>query len=294
MNSNEWPLVFFTLFSQASAGIMLTATLLLFLLKEDGTLAGSEFRRVAALIALGLMGLALMISFLHLSRPHASVFAISNLGDSWLSREIVLAGIFFLFTGLVYLVPGPAGNNWAGALMIASGFVGLVLVFSMVRLYMIPTVPVWNNPSTPLAFFSSTVLLGTMFSLVVIGWLANRAGHMGFPTGHGQDHGHSVTCRGAPATGKHPVCLVRAKPGGRQFPPSRIAGHNQGGPGCIAGGRPGGHRNLVQQGPALAGTLLLVHHCRRRVFYGGADRAVSFLCLLLPPGHLIGHHGQTT
>jgi anaerobic dimethyl sulfoxide reductase subunit C len=183
MNSNEWPLVFFTLFSQASAGIMLTATLLLFLLKEDGTLAGSEFRRVAALIALGLMGLALMISFLHLSRPHASVFAISNLGDSWLSREIVLAGIFFLFTGLVYLVPGPAGNNWAGALMIASGFVGLVLVFSMVRLYMIPTVPVWNNPSTPLAFFSSTVLLGTMFSLVVIGWLANRAGHIGFPQG---------------------------------------------------------------------------------------------------------------
>lgn len=181
MNSNEWPLVFFTLFSQASAGIMLVSTLMLFLLKEDIHAAGVEFRRTAALLALVLMGLALMVSFLHLSRPHASVFAMSNLGASWLSREIILAGVFFFFTALVYLVPGPAMGKWPSALMIASGFVGLILVYSMVRLYMIPTVPAWNNPSTPLAFFSSTLLLGALASLVVIGYLANRSVQADFP-----------------------------------------------------------------------------------------------------------------
>jgi anaerobic dimethyl sulfoxide reductase subunit C len=181
MNSNEWPLVFFTLFSQASAGIMLASALMLFLLKGDGNASGAELRRTAALFALVLMGMALMISFLHLSRPHASVFAISNLGASWLSREIILAGVFFLFTALVYLMPGIAGGKWSSAMLIASGVAGMVLVYSMVRLYMIPTVPAWNNPATPLAFFSSTLLLGAMISLGVMAYLATRSGHPDFP-----------------------------------------------------------------------------------------------------------------
>lgn len=180
MNSNEWPLVFFTLFSQASAGIMLTASLALLLLREDGPVIGMELRRMVVLLALMLMGVALLISFLHLSRPQASVFAMSNLGSSWLSREIILAGVFFACTAMVYFFPGTAGSKWSSVLVAVSGLLGLVLVFSMARLYMIPTVPAWNNPTTPLAFFSSTLVLGAMISLGVMIFLANRTGEPGF------------------------------------------------------------------------------------------------------------------
>lgn len=181
MNSNEWPLVFFTLFSQASAGIMLAVCMMYFLMRADAASAWVEYRRTAAMVALVLMGMALVISFLHLSRPLASVFAVTNLQVSWLSREIILAGIFFLLTAILLLFQGNAAGRWGEFLTAGSGLVGLLLVYSMVRLYMIPTVPVWNNPSTPLAFFSSTLLLGTLAGLVVMVFLAGRAGHADLP-----------------------------------------------------------------------------------------------------------------
>lgn len=58
-------------------------------------------------------------------------------------------------------------------ILIAFGIlVGLFLVYTISRLYMLRTVPVWNNPSTPVTFFLTSLLLGfnTLFcGLVSLG-----------------------------------------------------------------------------------------------------------------------------
>jgi anaerobic dimethyl sulfoxide reductase subunit C (anchor subunit) len=48
-------------------------------------------------------------------------------------------------------------------LFILGGMIaGLALVYGISRLYMLRTVPAWNNPGTPAAFFTTTFLLGTV------------------------------------------------------------------------------------------------------------------------------------
>lgn len=174
MNGNEWPLVFFTLFSQASWGIVITGGLLL-IAKQQDPLSAEPLRRLTA-FSLVLMGLALLLSFLHLSRPHISVYSLNNLGSSWLSREIVFALGFFSFLALtsILLRFHIAKQGVSTLAFMAAGIAGFLLVFSMVRLYMIPTVPSWNHPATPLAFFNSSLLLGGILSLLALVYMAHR------------------------------------------------------------------------------------------------------------------------
>ncbi len=174
MNGNEWPLVFFTLFSQASWGILITGGLLL-VAKQQLGLSAEPLRMLTA-FSLVLMGLALLLSFLHLSRPHISVYSLHNLGSSWLSREIVFALGFFSLLVLAFVLmrfklakPGVPTLAYVAACV-----AGFLLVFSMVRLYMIPTVPSWNHPGTPLSFFNSSLLLGGILSLLALVYMAYR------------------------------------------------------------------------------------------------------------------------
>jgi anaerobic dimethyl sulfoxide reductase subunit C (anchor subunit) len=43
-----------------------------------------------------------------------------------------------------------------------AALIGLVLVFSMSRVYMLPTEPAWNSWTTPISFFATTFLLGAL------------------------------------------------------------------------------------------------------------------------------------
>ncbi len=176
MNSNEWPLILFTLFSQAGAGILVFGILLLN--RSDGMQAATDPRRVLILTAMVLSGLALAIAFLHLGRPLQSVYALSNTGSSWLSREIILVAALFGLLLLASLLPFNTlwGTGTGKALTGLAAVTGLLLVYSMARLYMISTVPAWNTAWTPVGFFNSSLLLGSMASLLVIAWLLPRGG----------------------------------------------------------------------------------------------------------------------
>jgi anaerobic dimethyl sulfoxide reductase subunit C (anchor subunit) len=54
-----------------------------------------------------------------------------------------------------------------------TGLIGLILIFCMSRLYMLPTVPPWNHAATPVSFYLTAFLLG---SLAVGCVLALRSG----------------------------------------------------------------------------------------------------------------------
>jgi DMSO reductase anchor subunit len=172
MNNNEWPLVFFTLLSQTSVGLVISMILLPILSRNSGFLGGIQLRQSLILAGMILAALALLFSFLHLAKPFHAVHAFSNLSGSWLSREILFASLYLVllavcFSSLKFGIPAPALSR---LMMITCGSAGLLLIWSMARIYMIPTIPTWNSPSTPIAFFSSAFLLGMPLLLALLTW----------------------------------------------------------------------------------------------------------------------------
>ncbi|TVR41048.1 MAG: hypothetical protein EA394_06800 [Bacteroidia bacterium] len=176
MNGNDWPLVFFTLISQISVGILLSGFFLWISLKNSDASSLEIFKKLLLIAGLGTMVVALILSFLHLANPQHAIYAFSNLRASWLSREIILASMYLLtlaicFASLQYNIPH---RNLFGPIFLASLIFGIFLVWSMARVYMIPTVPLWNTPATPIAFFHSTIILGAGATLVILSLLASK------------------------------------------------------------------------------------------------------------------------
>jgi len=175
MSSNEWPLVFFTMLSQISVGILIGMLILWITIRNMETETAESLKRILLLTAMGSMGVALLLSFLHLSMPQHAVYAMSNVRTSWLSREILLASLFLLtlilcYTSARYSLPH---RNLFNQLFLASLIVGLVFMWAIPKVYMIPTVPLWDTPSTPIAFFNTALMLGGGVALVVTAMLAS-------------------------------------------------------------------------------------------------------------------------
>lgn len=165
MELHEWALVIFTTIMQMAVGaFVLVGGIHLFAARRY-TVETADKLSDRALIAIGpVVVLALLATFFHLGNPLNAPRAISNFGSSWLSREIVLA-LVFTVGGAVFAfmqwrkVATPAVRN-AIALVVAA--VGLVLVYAMAAIYLLPTVPAWNTIVTPISFYITTFLLGAL------------------------------------------------------------------------------------------------------------------------------------
>jgi anaerobic dimethyl sulfoxide reductase subunit C (anchor subunit) len=110
--------------------------------------------------------LAVAVSFFHLGSPSRALHILNNLKSSWLSREILFLAIFVTLMALL------AALEWWRIrmqsiqcfLVFVGGLSGVGLIFSMSRLYMLPTVPVWNSFFTPASFFAVSFLLGNQLA----------------------------------------------------------------------------------------------------------------------------------
>jgi anaerobic dimethyl sulfoxide reductase subunit C (anchor subunit) len=117
----------------------------------------------------------MLASLLHLGSPLSAPRAVSNFATSWLSREI-LSGVIFAVLGVLYAALqwfklGPQILRTVVAWLAA--LVGILLVFSMSRVYMLPTQPAWNSLATPVSFFTTTLLLGSL--ALGVSFVANYA-----------------------------------------------------------------------------------------------------------------------
>jgi anaerobic dimethyl sulfoxide reductase subunit C (anchor subunit) len=172
MHGNHWSLIIFTLLAQTAAGTIILGSIGRHLFKNSARPFTTEpvFRR-SLILSSALMLTAASASFFHLGTPLHAIYVLGNLGASWLSREILsvimFTGILCLWT-LLYIT----GFNRRKMFTILEGatvVLGLILVFSMSRIYMLQTVPVWNHMYTPLAFYASAFLLGTAVWLLMTG-----------------------------------------------------------------------------------------------------------------------------
>lgn len=129
MQSMEFPLVLFTVLSQAAVGMTIMeavrpAT------GPEGEDARQKWRMVAGLMVVGLIA-----SLFHLGHPARAVTALAHLAKAWLSREVLFAGGFAglaLFAAVGPAKLGRATLAWVGTVL------GLAMLFSTGMTYAPP------------------------------------------------------------------------------------------------------------------------------------------------------------
>jgi formate dehydrogenase iron-sulfur subunit len=133
-------------------------------------------------VVLGLLAIAtaltLNLSVLHLGRPAYAWRAVKMWRRSWLSREVLLFGLFFAsLCAITAIAAQPLWQKWVklpltlnGALPAAAWLtmaLGIAGIVASAFIYLIPARPAWNKIHTPLDFLLSAALLGSVFSVVV-------------------------------------------------------------------------------------------------------------------------------
>jgi anaerobic dimethyl sulfoxide reductase subunit C (anchor subunit) len=165
MDVRDWALITFTILVQMSIGsIWVLGIAHYYAMRKYGAEEADRLSDRAMYALLPVIALAFIASLLHLGNPLNAYRAVTNLGSSWLSREIFFGVIFavlaFAFAFLQWRKIGPMLLRTVVAWLAA--LVGLVLVFVMAHVYMLPTEPSWNSWATPVSFYATTFLLGAM------------------------------------------------------------------------------------------------------------------------------------
>ena len=162
MGSNEWPLILFTVLAQTAVGAFWVQAV--FLLKP-----GTD-QETAKRLALGtlplwiLMACAFAASSLHLGMPFRGINALARVGQAALSNEIVTGGAFFAlgsaYWWMSYREKGSASLR--RSVLIVTTAVSVLFLAAMSSFYLMPTVPTWNTPLTPAAFFLTALIAGML------------------------------------------------------------------------------------------------------------------------------------
>jgi anaerobic dimethyl sulfoxide reductase subunit C len=170
---NELPLILFGVLSQAAVGLALVLALLPLVLRDRAAdLAGAT--RLAGRLVFPFAVLAVLASFFHLGDPLGGFRALSHVGGSWMSNEVVLAAVFTAVSAVLFFLhqwqPASAGAIRAATWVTA--LVGLVLVFATGMIYQLPTRPEWYHWSNLLAGYVTALLLGALLMALLALWKA--------------------------------------------------------------------------------------------------------------------------
>ncbi|HUI87244.1 MAG TPA: DMSO/selenate family reductase complex B subunit [Anaerolineales bacterium] len=154
----EAPLVAFTLLLQMAVGGFWTMLWL------------SPDANPSALWWIGLcLGAGMLASFAHLGTKRNAWRVLNHLRKSWLSREIlftILFGVGWLVTFISMIFHANTSIfDWLTAWM------GLGLIYSMSRVYHLPSIPAWDSWRTNVHFFLSAALLGILGMVCTSAWM---------------------------------------------------------------------------------------------------------------------------
>ena len=152
----HWSLVWMTSLIQLSAGALLVAVL------------SRNAGPIALTLLLGLTAFTLNISVFHLGRPAYAWRALKMWRRSWLSREVLLFGLFFCALAILtaaawlmawHLLPIPVVV--VPLLQIVAPTLGIAGILASAYIYLVPARPAWNMLHTPIDFLLSSVMLGS-------------------------------------------------------------------------------------------------------------------------------------
>ncbi|GAB7220172.1 dimethyl sulfoxide reductase anchor subunit family protein [Vibrio comitans] len=165
---HEWSLIFFTVLAQTAVGGYLLVSARALAKGYDEEKIHSY--KVPMFFLWAIMGIGFLFSTTHLGSPLRAFNAFNMLGSAWLSNEVFFGAAFFAVGGLQWLlsVLKKGGAGVQKLLMLVAMALGVIFMYSMIRVYMIDTVPTWNNIYTPMSFVMTMVVTGLLFSQWVI------------------------------------------------------------------------------------------------------------------------------
>jgi len=169
MISKDIPLIGFTIFCQLSVGALLLYNFIVFLPTfRNRTRLPSRFKTIPVL-AIAFAVISVIFSLFHLGRPFKAFSTFENLSSSWLSREILMLVTYFLFSGLFsfFLFFKTRWKRLSLILLNLATITGVVLIFTMSRIYSSLPIPAWQPIFTLLNFIASTLALGGGFVLLM-------------------------------------------------------------------------------------------------------------------------------
>jgi anaerobic dimethyl sulfoxide reductase subunit C (anchor subunit) len=128
------------------------------------TLLGNVEAAIGTFVAQGIVaaiGVSMLASLGHLGHPLEAYRASAHFGTSWLSREVIMFGLFFLVTVAYYWQwRSGASRRLVGMAGVA---VALLALLSSGMVYVLPAIPAWNNLGPVLFFFLTAATLGPLF-----------------------------------------------------------------------------------------------------------------------------------
>ena len=182
LSTRENPLVIFTLISQAVIG----AFILLFIGPMIGLETLTPVKNPIAwpMFLFGLIGIqtiALVLSTMHLGKPHRFYRAFNNLRYSPVSREVAGIAVFYNFIGAFTLLTGlPQLFFWLPEALMQS-FIsiagwgalvsGLAAIYFMHKIYRIPARPYWDHWQVFTSFFGNVLTLGPLLLVLVFAFI---------------------------------------------------------------------------------------------------------------------------
>ena len=164
---HEWSLIFFTVLAQTAVGGYLLVSSRALAMRHSVEKINSY--KVPMFVLWAIMGIGFIFSTTHLGSPLRAFNAFNQLGTAWLSNEVFFGATFFAVGGLQWLlsVLKKGGANLQKALMVVAMVLGAIFMYSMVKVYMIDTVPTWFNIYTPISFVMTIVVAGLLLSQFV-------------------------------------------------------------------------------------------------------------------------------
>lgn len=174
---HELPLVFFTIFGQLSAGMVLLSGLNYLLNRSSHNVLIIEKINLVALI---FMALGMLLASFHLGKPLRALNVIFGIGRSPMSNEIFTFGLLFGVTLgwviLAYFSHHNNSNRWelinalcqrinqiphiGKILAVLLVILSLIFVWTIVLTYMLPTVKTWGSYYTVIQMYTAMLVLG--------------------------------------------------------------------------------------------------------------------------------------
>ncbi|MDP9291270.1 MAG: dimethyl sulfoxide reductase anchor subunit, partial [Verrucomicrobiota bacterium] len=184
----HWPLIWMLLLSQISAGVFVCLALANFLPK----IWFSKIAPPLALTGFAALQVGLVLSVFHLGKPLKAWRFFLGLRTSWMSREILVFGIFAAasaavtsasfaqlagsipaFAPLFERMPVELIARATPLLTVLTAATAIAAVFCSAMIYVDTRRPFWSASGTFPKFFGTLLLLGVACAAVVLSWLAS-------------------------------------------------------------------------------------------------------------------------
>ena len=158
----EWPLVLFTVFAGAGAGMLVFAGI------GEFFNASKKARFIAAICSLILLVVGGLLSLLHLGNPSNFMAAAANLFSfSPISLELIFLGLGVI-VAIIYLVVVNREGGASKAIGVIGIIVGIIFAYVSGHGYEVIAIrPAWATPTLTLSYALSALTIGGFLFLVL-------------------------------------------------------------------------------------------------------------------------------